>query len=149
MKKVELYWEGPFSEDDLFEGKSEFEEKGIYQIYGTHPCSGDNSLLYVGQTKDSFKKRLNSEINSNNNWYTKTSGAFSFYLAKVDEEFSIEDIDIVEKLLITAHMPPCNSQNLTIYEGAKLIPENILVWNTGYYYKLLRELSTAYYGMSE
>lgn len=169
MKTVKLFWSGPFDVDDLYndecigckedtysnecmdlecDGCPIFQEKGVYQIYGSHPSNGPESLLYIGQTKRTFRERLLEEVESNNNWYGKTGGSISFYLARIDEDFQEDEIDIVEKLLITAHMPPCNSQHLTIKEGSKLHPENVIIWNYDYYNRLLPELSTDYYGIS-
>lgn len=169
MKIVKLIWEGPFTEEDLrnnecFECQETpnseecfkhecdeyptIQEKGIYQIYGTHPANGSDCLLYIGQTKRNFRKRLLEEVDNNNNWYGKTGGLITFYLVSISEDFQEEDIDIVEKLLITAHMPPCNSQHLIVKEGSRSHPENVMIWNYGYYHKLLPELSSNYYEIS-
>lgn len=170
MRKIILQWEGPFSEEQLKEKDNTFNEKGVYQIYGTHPTSGPNTLLYIGQTLTSFRQRLKEEIKSNNNWYAKTGSPMNFYLSaacsvignkcihsqcegeKLVEgcrEFKETDINTVEKLLINAHMPPCNSQNLTIKVNDKKIDESILIWNRGYYKSLLPELSSDFYGLSK
>ena len=34
------------------------EDVGLYQVYGFHPVYGPDVLLYIGQTTESFGKRL-------------------------------------------------------------------------------------------
>jgi hypothetical protein len=56
-KKIYIQWEGPFIYD--LENKSGVKQitncsgvsdYGLYQIYGSHPIYGLNSLLYIGRT---------------------------------------------------------------------------------------------------
>lgn len=55
---VEIEWEGPL----LMEGIEKLNDSwdyGIYQIYGTHPIFGSDSLLYIGKAQEnSFAGRI-------------------------------------------------------------------------------------------
>jgi hypothetical protein len=49
----------PFSIELLDpEGESLLQSKGLYQIYGRHNAYGEDALLYIGKTHDSFAARV-------------------------------------------------------------------------------------------
>ena len=64
-EEIKIFWEGPFSIEEItnneidekYDVKSS--DKGLYQIYGSHPLYGDGVLVYIGRTKNSFQSRLN------------------------------------------------------------------------------------------
>ena len=49
MKKIEIWWQGPFAIEDVKKFNSLRSDFGVYQIYGTHNIMGPNTLLYIGK----------------------------------------------------------------------------------------------------
>jgi hypothetical protein len=136
---IEIYklnWSGPFDYKDIKDRKhieKEFEllepldqakkakeiDWGIYQIYGTHPIFGDNTLLYIGMTSDlGFAQRIDVHQRE---WILYEADDCKIYLGRF---FSETEHDIIsndewfiricetEKLLIHFCTPPYNSQNI-------------------------------------
>jgi hypothetical protein len=120
---IDVYWEGPYTLEDI-KSKQKREEYCLYQIYGSHPVYGTNSLLYIGKTEKQYiETRLNQHKWIENQaseceiyiasckkfegWANRNDqGAYKFYNDK------IITIDIIESLLIYAHQPSYNSQSL-------------------------------------
>ncbi len=58
MKEIDIWWEGPFDQDEIIDNDIDknfydntADKIGLYQIYGTHPLYGNDVLLYIGRTK--------------------------------------------------------------------------------------------------
>ena len=81
---------------------------GIYQIYGTSPLYGMDTLLYIGKSTD-INKRLSDHIDS-----FEGMGVIgrqpnkSYRVAQLQEDL----LDIVEQTLIVMHKPSFNSARL-------------------------------------
>ena len=56
LTRIHLLWAGPHTFGDVLEidGPSDY---GIYQVYGPHPANATESLLYIGQGKQSDLRR--------------------------------------------------------------------------------------------
>ena len=81
MRTVRVQWEGPLSLDEVKELDDEDEDCGLYQIYGRHIIFGDNSLLYVGMTQQTFSHRFAEHAG----WLEEEEG-LSFYVGRIVEE---------------------------------------------------------------
>lgn len=81
-------------------------ESGVYQIYGTSPLYGWNTLLYIGQSSD-LNQRLKSHFeNSEGVIGRQPNKACRF--AKLDKSL----LDVAEQILIIMHKPSFNSSRL-------------------------------------
>ena len=56
MRTVRVEWEGPLSLDAV--KALDDDDCGLYQIYGRHIIFGDDSLLYIGMTQQTFSHRF-------------------------------------------------------------------------------------------
>ncbi|GAA3403267.1 hypothetical protein ACFFNY_06315 [Paenibacillus hodogayensis] len=141
-KHVHIYWEGPFTLEQMVEIQDNTRDYGLYQIYGGHPVYGSNVLLYIGKAdRQTFGTRISQE-----NWIVnRNAGALNIYIGRLagqqqptDDEWSRE-IALAEKILIFAHAPACNSQfiSLTNEEGL----ESIHILNWGSHRDLMAEVS--------
>lgn len=133
---IHMYWNGPFTFDKLpDDDKYDF---GIYQVYGYHPIYGNNTLLYIGQTETTLKKRLANEFWHKGNNFSNTT----YYLGRIGID-SIklpipELLDIVEKILIASHAPAYNADH--VQDSLDDLKEfRILNWDN--YNLLLPEIS--------
>lgn len=128
------------------EEKEVLDKAGIYQIYGHHPAYGDDSLLYIGQTNNSFTNRLGNRwefdestarpinvrlgqiIYTENNW------------VEISEN---ELINVVEKILIKTHTPAFNQQHINgLFQAEGINDRHYLIVNWYDYGRLLPEIST-------
>jgi len=139
---VHIYWEGPFTLDQLSGLQDSARDYGIYQVYGGHPVYGSSVLLYIGKAdRQTFGTRIAQE-----NWYAnRNSNALKIYVGRLagkhqpnNEEWS-EEISLAEKLLIYAHTPACNIQFITLTNEDGL--EDIHVLNWGNHCDLMAEVS--------
>jgi hypothetical protein len=81
-------------------------QSGVYQIYGTSPLYGMNTLLYIGQAKN-LNQRLPGHFESNRSVIARQPNKSTLFAA-VEESL----LDIVEKTLIVMHKPSFNSSSL-------------------------------------
>lgn len=81
-------------------------ESGVYQIYGTSPLYGINTLLYIGQAKN-LNQRLRGHFESKKSVIARQPNKSSLF-APVEESL----LDIVEQTLIVMHKPSFNSASL-------------------------------------
>jgi len=62
VKIINIWWGEPILLKDLESGKvgnNTDEDYGIYQIYGTHPIYGNDTLLYIGKaSQQTFARRI-------------------------------------------------------------------------------------------
>lgn len=141
-KIINVLWKGPFSIDDVIKNKSENDDFGLYQIYGTHPIYGRNVLLYIGKTQDSFSKRFKSH---NNLWIKYEYDIVQIYLGEIknhDKDFLInEDLTEAENLLLYYCAPAYNSYSITDYRNTK----EIVLRNFGKICSIPPELSSSMY----
>ncbi len=58
----EIEWDGPFVKESIEKLNNPW-DYGIYQIYGTHPIFGSDSLLYMGKAEEnSFAERIPAHL---------------------------------------------------------------------------------------
>jgi len=118
--------------------------KGVYQIYGTHPIYGRNVLLYIGKTNDTFISRISAHDDL---WIKYEYDEVTIYTGTVVDEYGDgiereEDekilIDSAELLLLYYCAPAYNSNSLQ-----KLgVDEDIRLLNYGKIGSLPTEVST-------
>ena len=129
--RIHLLWSGPHTFGDVLEmdGGTDY---GIYQVYGPHPASGTESLLYIGQANDqTFAARF---TNRDHRWWNPDSddgvwedntALLRFFTGRVHPTQDDQDrggidyelwgtyINKAEKLLICAHTPHWNQQGIS------------------------------------
>lgn len=145
----------PFSIELLDpEGESLLQSKGIYQIYGRHNAYGEDALLYIGKTHDSFAARVSGrwefiESSAKPKWirfgqFIEPKNARLNWSAEKWDAM----ITIAEKLLIRAHSPAMNKQGTTgllldwELKDAEDKVQHYLILNWEDYGSLLPEVST-------
>ena len=146
MKEVSIWWEGPFSLEDI-KNKTKINDSdtdyGIYQIYGTHPVYGSDVLLYIGKAvKQTLADRINQEKHW---WYNQNSSKVEIYAGRLIGKTPTENewdlmIGEAEQLLIYAHRPAHNSSNINSVKEENLSKLHILNW--GDHKNLLPEISS-------
>ena len=157
MKEITIWWEGPFTQDEITNkeiDKTEYDNTadriGVYQIYGSHPLYGHDVLLYIGKTidKNGFSSRLKErwEIEEGSDCqnitiYLGTVYSHSDRIRKPEEK---EQIDLAEVLLIYALKPAYNSSNIKSV-GLKDIEPPYLLNNKNNYKSLYPILSSEYF----
>jgi len=120
MRTVRVKWEGPLSLDEVKELADEDEDCGLYQIYGRHIIFGDDSLLYIGMTQQTFSHRFAQHAG----WLEEEEGLF-VHIGRINkEDYDGADrqqvIEDTEALTIYWHSPPYNSSNIDTYNGQPL-----------------------------
>ena len=164
--RIHLLWKGPhaFHEVLQMDGDADF---GIYQVYGPHPASGTECLLYIGQASDqTFATRFTNldrqEWNPDNAPWGDNTALLRFYTGRVhptqheqdrgavDDELWGTYINMAEKLLICAHAPNWNAQHIGgIKEEQTDAYDNCHVLNWGARSSLLPEVSGVRHAWSE
>ena len=130
--QIHIDWTSGISLEESYLPNSS-EDYGIYQIYGSHPVYGKNTLLYIGRAKNqTFGARLKQHEKF---WYNQDSDEVIVYTGRIgsnEPELAIKKwddmIDLAEKLLIFTHQPACNSSNINT---ANAIPIETHVMNWG------------------
>ncbi len=97
---------------------------GIYQIYGRHIIFGADSLLYIGETNQTFSQRFAEHTG----WLEEEGG--SIHVGRiVSEDYDAYNrkkvIKDTEALTINWHSPPYNSSNIDTYNGQRLKVVNL------------------------
>ena len=134
-KKINIYWEGPFSyEKTLEEFKDKDKDYGVYQLYGTHQVYGFNILLYIGMACDqTFSVRLSQH----SHWFDEQALpiATKVRIGRLEgktpsRQIWSDEIRKAEKLLILAHCPSLNSSGLKvpIYKRHEEFGIHVLNW---------------------
>ena len=147
LKIIHIQWEGPLSKDEAAK-LSTPRDRGLYQIYGSHPVYGLSTLLYIGKTMDAFGTRNDGHEKAMLN-LEHGQGTPSMYVGRLYGASSLDnpsldaEVDIAESLLIKAHKPSWNAARIKW-----LRPENeeaigdCLVLNWGDFGILLPEVSS-------
>lgn len=147
IHEIHIDWSGPHTHDEVkkMDADTDF---GIYQFYGCHPVYGLDTLLYIGKAQEHpFSSRMCGDYHQIRFGKYWTPADMSLNIGRLvgsstpsDQEWSNE-INLAEKLLIYAHSPAWNSQelNLQITQDHELF--NIHVFNWGKYKRLLPEVS--------
>ena len=149
MKTIHLYWEKHEWKEDIFKNfNSSRKDVGIYQIYGYHPIYGEDTLLYIGQTKQTYSARLKQHDKEDTSRPAYKRVHLSFFHATNDIKFSRWKnyyIDKVEKLLINAHFPALNSNLVKGVLPPNEFDDGVLILNWDDHGKLLPEVSSFRY----
>lgn len=141
IRVYHLWWEKKRYED--YEELNGENHRGLYQIYADHPVYGRNCLIYIGQTQEqTFAQRLNKH----NDFIDTHFKNFGLYIGMLIERDDIvktkykEIIDEIEMLLINAHCPAYNSNEIkNIVNNNEYSNTIVLNWND--YGSLLPEVS--------
>lgn len=154
MEKIKIFieWTGPYTAKQIKDGVDLGEEyfvkpsdKGLYQIYSSHPLYGDSVLTYIGKTEKAFSKRLNKrsiiEYNKDMNNIQIYLGCLYFddIYMEINDDTLLKYIEYAETLLINHHAPALNSQNINSFKHWE---KDITVVNRGSYRMLEHEVST-------
>lgn len=155
MQRIHLLWDGPHTYREVREKADVAIDYGIYQVYGPHPASGRNSLLYIGKANDeTFGARFSqADRLAWNDPFADNAGLLRFFTGRIhptegepqdviDEELWGRYIDLAERLLIAAHSPPWNAQGvggIRNKDAADYDDCHVLNWGT--YASLMPEVS--------
>ena len=132
MQRIHLLWTGPHTFMRVREmvGNADY---GVYQIYGPHPASGRNTLLYIGRAANqTFGWRF---ANADKLWcspedpWNDNVTLLRIFTGRVHltqdeqdrggsaEEFGEKYIKNAERLLVATHSPPWNAQGVGGIKG--------------------------------
>ena len=149
MDIVHLMWVEYEWNDDIFNQFNSKNDYGIYQIYGDHPVYGENVLLYIGKARyQTYSVRLNQHDDFDESHISKFRKLHLSYFCKTEDvNYNNwgEYIDLVEKLLINAHFPAYNSQEIKGPIGNETFKKEMLILNWNERGKLLPEVSSLRY----
>ena len=120
MRSVSVEWEGPFSIEEVLELDNRNKDYGLYQIYGHHIVYGADSLLYIGETSQTFSQRFNDHTG----WLKEEEGVFIHVGRIASEDYNEQVRKDAEALTIYWHSPAYNSSNIEAYNGQSLIVVN-------------------------
>jgi hypothetical protein len=142
MNVVDVNWDGPYRYNQIELLNDRATDYGVYQIYGYHPLYGNNVLLYIGKAaQQTFATRILQET-----WYfNRDANNVEVYVGKlcglVQPSNEVWDLQIaaVEKLLIYAHTPACNSQYINSVRVDDILDLHIFNW--GNHKSLMAEVS--------
>ena len=154
MRVIHLLWEGPTSLKELVENDKEPPskkvDKGLYQVYGSHPVYGPKVLLYIGMTCETFAQRLREHYAEWRNIGVPDYLTLDVYLGRLMRQSKdhtptdwSDQIKRIEKLLIFAHAPAWNSSSINTGPDQEI--KNLHVLNWGQRGSLLPELTGAYW----
>ena len=153
MKKMEvihLIWrEYDWNVETIYSDFNTKKDYGIYQIYGDHPVYGENTLLYIGKARyQTYSVRLaqhNDLIESHIPVFRKLYLSYFCNTEDVNSENWGDCIDLAEKLLINAHFPAYNSQDVKRPIDKEYFKKELLILNWDERGKLLPEVSSLRY----
>ncbi|EIT6973934.1 hypothetical protein ACFJZ3_003870 [Vibrio vulnificus] len=152
---IDAYWEGPYSSAAIKKLKG-IKGHCLYQIYGSHPVYGRDSLLYIGLSdRDEIFKRLEEHT-----WIQNQADLCQIYIASCGNFTNWEawrkdgrerydrneskniTLSAIESLLIYAHQPSYNSAGL---KSTSFAAKPFRLFNSGKRALLLPEVSTQFY----
>lgn len=144
IELIQIFWEGPYSLNELELLQNEITDYGIYSIYGTHMIYGKDVLLYIGKAdRQTLGKRISQEgwnnTNDSNN-HKIYVGRFYGSINPSDDIWSYH-ISLAESLLIYAHKPSYNQKGISSLPDTDL--QNVHILNWGNHRSLLPEVSGA------
>jgi|GEM_PF-2384761 len=140
---IEIYWEGPFTVEEVKDKKDEAVDYGLYQIYGNHEVHGPQSLLYIGMANEqTFSRRFASH----KNWLVFESQEASIYLGYFGNgqmktpggKGWHNQIKYAEEMLIYYCSPPYNSKSLFSHPDIS----GLVLMNYGFKFRLPFTLNT-------
>ena len=116
----------------------------LYAAYGTSDIYGQDSLLYIGQTR-SLSQRMSQHLEKGGTLSTITNLHISVGVFHGPYNDISKIMDVTEKLLINILKPSHNSANIN--EASKLAKQDMLVHvlNYGNRYKIPLEVSNVHF----
>ena len=111
---------------------------GIYAIWGWHPVTGPNTMMYIGMSEVSVLDRLRTHLEDNVHEQAPPKAHYALF----DGSVAREDILAVEALLIGWHFPPYNTQ---VSSGVSAHRGEWRVYNTGFYAGLFPIVCTGWW----
>ena len=142
--RIDIEWQGPLSIEDIA-NLHESSDFGIYQLYGRHTVYGEKTLLYIGKAwLQTFGTRISQHYLADFVCGTAAAyvGRLGYFPPRSDNWE--QRVSLAEKLLIYAHAPAWNTQNINDYDPI----DNLRIFNWGDYGLLLPEVSHARYQYS-
>ena len=144
--KIHIDWQSKIKLIDSYSLKEE-SDYGVYQVYGTHPVYGSNTLLYIGKA---VSQKFGVRLKQHNKWFcNQDSESIVIYVGRIGSNNISKNwkhwdnmIHTAEKLLIYSHQPACNSSNINT---ANKIPIETHIFNWGDHGLLLPEVSAFRY----
>jgi hypothetical protein len=123
-------------------------DHGIYQVYGSHPVYGSQTLIYIGEAyAKTFSERVKQhawETNYDMQSHVDVNiGRFAGYESISNSKWD-RQIHVAEKLLIRAHSPAYNQHLFFKVEEHKQL-SHIHILNWGERRLLLPEVSGAFW----
>jgi excinuclease UvrABC nuclease subunit len=85
-------------------------KRGLYQIYGTSPVYGMDTLLYIGMGEN-LQKRINDHISSEKSFIGRQPNKTIRY-AEFPQEVESSLLAITEQILIVMYKPSFNSSSV-------------------------------------
>ncbi|MFK5921473.1 MAG: hypothetical protein QM496_04795 [Verrucomicrobiota bacterium] len=144
MRLIHISWDGPHTLSDLKTLRNEDKDYGLYAIYGSHPMYGPDVLLYLGKASE---QTLGVRIGQESWLDHEDHSNIKIYVGRLcgprkcsDDEWSGLILD-AERLMIYAHTPAYNSQNVASIPYKNLRDIHVLNW--GSYRRLIPEVSGA------
>lgn len=152
---VHVQWEGPLTLGQARSRNHRRSDYGLYQVYGRHPSSGADALLYIGATgqatfAETFAPRVPGEQNREPDWEAREAdlgpvrvflGRLAGYATPAFETWN-QQMDGVHRLLTRAHQPTHNTpQDIPAAGAPDLAGLHVLNW--GSFGTLLPEVSGA------
>jgi hypothetical protein len=142
---IHIDWDGPFTQSEISQ-LNKPDDYGLYQVYGTHPVYGADTLLYIGRVEQQrFGVRL-----AQHGWcgINPDSNRVLFYVGRLfgiphpdtDAEWC-RQIELAERLLIHAHQPAQNTQKTLAGLDRDLWFVHVINWRR--YRNLMPEVSGA------
>lgn len=120
MRSVRVEREGPLPPDRVLRLNDRIEDFGLYQIYGRHIIFGPGSLLYIGETNQTFGERFTEHLA----WLEEEEEVFIHVGCIVSKDYKQYErtkiLKDTEALTIKWHSPPYNSRNIETYNGQRL-----------------------------
>lgn len=156
---IDVYWEGPFTPEKI-DSKLRRDGHCLYQVYGSHPVYGTDSLLYIGKTEE---QGVQTRIGQHK-WIKNQVSDCKIYIASCDVFTSwgnrdkqgsygkyqpvgghLPSIDNIESLLIFAHQPSYNSKSL---KSTHFAGKPFRLFNSYRRASLMPEISSQFYADS-
>ena len=155
---INLVWKGPQPYGEVIT-QDDDTDYGVYQVYGIHPVYGADTLLYIGKANDNtFGARFRSAdklfMNDANEPWGNNVNALRIHTGRIHlhggerrpaEYMWSRWVTRAERLLIHAHSPAWNAQNVSPEKGPPngRVYRDLHVLNWGQFGQLLPEVSGA------
>jgi hypothetical protein len=140
VRVIEVLWEGPLTLTEALALNAP-DDRGVLQIYGSHPVFGDDALLCIDKAGDT---PIGERVGRLEQWFGQLPTQPAIYVGRlgggdtVDADGWHEQIKTAARLLTFYHSPPWNSDGV----DAHGVREPVVVLNLGRRHRLSYEVST-------